>query len=155
MRMIYETNCQYYAPHIKQHYLVATNQPWQPLYHANASDIPSGAPSIASHTPNSHANGTSSDVYSSFIQGYDQRSLLSDLDGVAIFDEGVNSILENDAPPPQTNIPTGTPSIMTCNPDCHAKVTTSDVGISIRDSVRDQRSLVQLDIDGLGLFGEG
>jgi hypothetical protein len=43
-----------------------------------------------------------------------------DLDGVALFDEGVNSILENDAPPPQTNIPTGTLSIVTHNPNRHA-----------------------------------
>jgi hypothetical protein len=80
--------------------------------------------------------------------------LLLDLDGVALFDEGVNSILENDAPLSLTNIPTGTTSIVTHNLNHHAKGTTSDVGISIRDSVRYQQSL-QLDIDGLGLLGEG
>eukprot|EP00978_Attheya_sp_CCMP212_P003739 scaffold7934_cov59-Attheya_sp.AAC.4 len=94
-------------------------------YHADVSDIPSGAPSIASHTPNIlHADGTS----------------------------GINSILENDAP--QTNIPTGTPSIVTHNPNHPAEGTTSDVGISGRCSVRDQQSL-QSDIDGHCLFGEG
>eukprot|EP00978_Attheya_sp_CCMP212_P011090 scaffold27129_cov73-Attheya_sp.AAC.2 len=61
-------------------------------------------------------------LHHTLLTDYDhQRSLLSDLDGVAIFDEGVNLIIENDALPPQTNILTGTPSIMTHNPDCHTE----------------------------------
>eukprot|EP00978_Attheya_sp_CCMP212_P028948 scaffold101246_cov43-Attheya_sp.AAC.1 len=77
-------------------------------YHADATDVPSSAPSIVSHhTPNSHADGTSDDVYSSDIQvqDYDQRSLLSDLERVALFDESVISILHNNAPSPRAYIP--------------------------------------------------
>eukprot|EP00978_Attheya_sp_CCMP212_P027749 scaffold93685_cov49-Attheya_sp.AAC.1 len=60
-------------------------------YHADATDVRSGAPSIPSHTPNCHADGTSGVVYSSVVQGDDERSLLSDLEGVALFGEGVLS----------------------------------------------------------------
>eukprot|EP00978_Attheya_sp_CCMP212_P030228 scaffold110392_cov56-Attheya_sp.AAC.4 len=86
-------------------------------YHANATDVPSSAPSIVSHhTPNSHADGTSDDVYSSDI---------SDLERVALFDESVNSILHNNAPSPRAYIPSsGTPSFATHNPNRHAEGTT-------------------------------
>eukprot|EP00978_Attheya_sp_CCMP212_P047538 scaffold421799_cov55-Attheya_sp.AAC.1 len=40
-----------------------------------------GAPSIAAHTPNRHSDGTSGHVYLPDIQGHDQQSLLSDLEG--------------------------------------------------------------------------
>eukprot|EP00978_Attheya_sp_CCMP212_P047172 scaffold421245_cov61-Attheya_sp.AAC.1 len=75
-------------------------------YHADATGIPSGAPSIAAHTPNRHSADTSSHVYSRDIQGHDQRSLLPDLEGVALFGEHDLSILQNDVPSHRTDIPT-------------------------------------------------
>eukprot|EP00978_Attheya_sp_CCMP212_P023521 scaffold72302_cov50-Attheya_sp.AAC.1 len=132
-------------------------------YHADATDVRSGAPSIASHTPNRHADCTSGGIYSSVVQGHDQRSLLSDLEGVALFGEGVLSIVQNDAPSHRTDIPSGeinliiqhdatlprtdnqtgggTLSLVSCTPKCHAEGTTADVG-------RDQRWW-QSDIDGV------
>eukprot|EP00978_Attheya_sp_CCMP212_P026277 scaffold86114_cov67-Attheya_sp.AAC.1 len=123
-------------------------------YHADATDVRSGAPSIASHTPNRHADGTSGDVYSSVVQGHDQRSFLSDLEGVALFGEGVLSIVQNDAPSHRTDIPSGgTPSFATATPILHAEGTTADVANPRREFVRDKQSL-QSNIDRVALFDE-
>eukprot|EP00978_Attheya_sp_CCMP212_P049635 scaffold689834_cov90-Attheya_sp.AAC.1 len=43
-------------------------------YHADATDIPSGALYITSHTPNTHNDGTSSYVLSLVVRGSNQRS---------------------------------------------------------------------------------
>eukprot|EP00978_Attheya_sp_CCMP212_P032041 scaffold123367_cov47-Attheya_sp.AAC.1 len=72
-------------------------------YHADATGTPSGAPSIAAHTPNRHSTDTSGHVYLRDIQGHDQRSLLPDLEGVALFGEHDLSILHNsDSAAPDT-----------------------------------------------------
>eukprot|EP00978_Attheya_sp_CCMP212_P017013 scaffold45058_cov39-Attheya_sp.AAC.1 len=62
------------------------------------------------------------------LPGHDQRSLLSDLEGVALFGEAVLSIVQNDAPSHRTDIPSGgTPSFATDTPIHHAEGTTADV----------------------------
>eukprot|EP00978_Attheya_sp_CCMP212_P039533 scaffold206551_cov43-Attheya_sp.AAC.1 len=97
-------------------------------YHADATEVPSGAPSIASHTPNRHDGGTSGDVHSLVVQGYNQRSFQSNIVGVSLFGEDiVNSTVQNDAPSHQTDIPSGgDPSFATDTPIHHAEGTTAD-----------------------------
>eukprot|EP00978_Attheya_sp_CCMP212_P018425 scaffold50420_cov68-Attheya_sp.AAC.1 len=80
-------------------------------YHADVTGVPNGAPSIASHTPNCHANGTSS----------------------------VLSILQNDTPSHQTDIPTGTPSFATQSTKHNVEGTNRGVGTSVRDYNNDHR----------------
>eukprot|EP00978_Attheya_sp_CCMP212_P030694 scaffold113903_cov57-Attheya_sp.AAC.1 len=124
-------------------------------YHADATGIPSGAPSIAAHTPNRHSNGTSGHVYSPDIQGRDQQLLLSDLEGVALFGEHELSILKNDLPSHRTDISTGTPSFATQSTDRKAKKGTNrDVVTSMRDYNNDDRSS-ETNTEGVALFGEG
>eukprot|EP00978_Attheya_sp_CCMP212_P034728 scaffold147094_cov77-Attheya_sp.AAC.1 len=77
-------------------------------YHADATDVPSGAPSITPHTPNTHDNGTSADVHSLVVQGSNQQSFQSNIVGVSFFgDDTVNSTVQHDASSPRTDIMSG------------------------------------------------
>eukprot|EP00978_Attheya_sp_CCMP212_P008382 scaffold19734_cov69-Attheya_sp.AAC.1 len=114
-------------------------------YHADATGIPSGAPSIAAHTPNRHSDGTS---------GHDQQSLLSDLEGIALFGEHELSILQNDVPSHRTDISTGTPSSATQSTNRNAEGTNRDVVTSMRDYNNDDRSS-ETNTEGVALFDEG
>eukprot|EP00978_Attheya_sp_CCMP212_P010769 scaffold26225_cov61-Attheya_sp.AAC.8 len=97
-------------------------------YHADATDIPNGAPSITSHTPNTHDNGTSSD-----------QLFQSNIVGVSLFDDDKNAIVQNELTSPRTDTPSGgTPSFATHTPIHHTKGTTDDVANPRRESVREK-----------------
>eukprot|EP00978_Attheya_sp_CCMP212_P008381 scaffold19733_cov84-Attheya_sp.AAC.1 len=107
-------------------------------YHADATGIPSGAPSIAAHTPNRHSDGT------------------SDLEGVALFGEHELSILQNDALSSRTDIFTGTaPSSTTQSTNRKAEGTNRDIGTSMRDYYNNEDRSSKTNTEGVALFGEG
>eukprot|EP00978_Attheya_sp_CCMP212_P017921 scaffold48379_cov55-Attheya_sp.AAC.1 len=110
-------------------------------YHADATDVPSSAPSITSHTPNMHDDGTSGDVHSLVVQGSNQRSFQSNIVGVSLFGgDIVNSTVQNDAPSHRTDIPSGgNPSFATHTPIHHTEGTTADV-------VNPQREFVNINL---------
>eukprot|EP00978_Attheya_sp_CCMP212_P021827 scaffold64168_cov78-Attheya_sp.AAC.4 len=69
-----------------------------PAYHVDTTDVSSGAPSIMSHTPNMHDDGTSN----------------------------INSTVQNNTSLPRTDIPSGgTLSFVSHTPIHHAKGTTA------------------------------
>eukprot|EP00978_Attheya_sp_CCMP212_P000135 scaffold256_cov57-Attheya_sp.AAC.4 len=96
-------------------------------YHANATDVLSGAPSITPHTPNMHDNVTSGDVHSLVERGSNHQSFQSNIVGVSFFgDDIVNSTAQNDASSPRTDIMSGgTPSFTSHNQNHHAAGTTA------------------------------
>eukprot|EP00978_Attheya_sp_CCMP212_P016492 scaffold43259_cov66-Attheya_sp.AAC.5 len=112
-------------------------------YIADASNVPSGA-----------LHHTLITLMPTALLGCNQQSFQSDIDGgVALFGEGVISILQNNEPfLSRTDIPTGTPSFVTHTLNRNAKGTNRDVSISGRDSDRDHQRSLQSDIDGVALF---
>eukprot|EP00978_Attheya_sp_CCMP212_P032385 scaffold126164_cov43-Attheya_sp.AAC.1 len=105
-------------------------------YHADATVVPSGAPSIASHTPNTHDDGTSGDVHSLVVQGSNQRSY-SKFDGTKRRAIVINLIIQQDATFPRTDNQTGggTFSLASHTPKYNAEGTTADVANPQRESV--------------------
>eukprot|EP00978_Attheya_sp_CCMP212_P045556 scaffold350939_cov35-Attheya_sp.AAC.1 len=61
------------------------------------------------------------------------RSSETNTEGVALFGEGANFILQNDTLSSRTGISTGTPSSATQSTNRNAEGTNGDVGISTRD----------------------